>query len=748
MVRTRTTLGVALSALASVGVAAYMSGRRALPSWSGHVQLATLDGPVEVLRDRWGIASVFAQTSADAYRVQGWLHGTDRTFQLDLLRRIGLGRLSELVGEPGLATDRLVHTLGFAHHVDREWEALDADARAALTAYTEGVNAAFRRARRRVPVEFRLLSARPETWQPRDCLALGRVMALGLSGNWESELARGEIAARFGTDVLDAIEPGDHVRTWPAQLQPDVLGELVAAARAATSFGGPGGTGSNAWVVGPRRTRSGGALLANDPHLDLQLPSVWYEQRLSGGDLDVRGFTFPGVPGVVLGHNSRVAWGFTNSSIDVQDCYLEELDADGACYRDVGGEWKPLEQRIETIRIKGGGTEEVRVRSTRRGPIITDVATSTALPDPVSLRWDSLRAGGSAETVYRLNRATDWTTFRAALEPWLVPAQNVVFADAYGNIGMQHMGEVPVRAAGNDGSVPRRGDDPAGEWVDTIAWDEQPSSFNPPAARLVTANDRLVGDDYPHFMSREWMNGYRGARIRSLIDATEGHTVGDQVRIQTDVHSTPGVQVRDLLIRLDPAPKTSAGQHLFATLTSWDGELRVDDAASTAWRLLQRALQDETFGFLGELLPRFLGYSRTGANGFWSLFGRSTPTIISAIERDDRTLLDAAAAIARRQADSEVGVGEPLSGWTPAESWRVLAARALDRAAAAQSGQRRSREHRVRLRHPLGGIPGLGRVANRGPFAMPGDPDTVLATSHFHNPANDCAMVGPKIGRA
>lgn len=779
MARTKTTVGIGLSALASFGVAAYMSGRRAIPSWSGTVTLPELDGPVELLRDQWGVPAVFASTSADAYRVQGWLHATDRTFQLDLMRRLGLGRLAELVGEPGVASDRLMRTLDCPGSVQAEWEQLDDESRATLEAYAHGVNVGFARARRRLPVEYRLLGAAPEAWRPQDCLALGRVLALGLCGNWESELARGELASLVGTDVLDALEAGDHHRAWPAQIHPDVLGELVAAARDATSFGGPGGIGSNNWVIGPRRTRSGGALLANDPHLDLQMPSVWYEQRLSGGDLDVRGFTFPGVPGVVLGHNGRIAWGFTNSSIDVQDCYLEELDEAGARYRDVGGEWRDLETREEVVRVKGG--EEVRftVRSTRRGPIITDSVTSTKLTDPVSLRWDSLRPGQTARTIRQLNRATDWDEFRAACRGWLAPAQNVVYADRHGNIGFQHMGEVPIRAAGNDGSVPRRGDDPAGEWTGTIPWEEQPHAFNPPSSRIVTANDRLVGDDFPYFMSREWMNGYRGERIRELIDTIEDHAVGDQVRIQTDVHSLPGMRMRGLLERLRPEPATEAGADVLRHLLEWDGELRANDDHAAAWRLLQRALQDEAFGFLGELLPRFLGYSRTGINGFWSMFGRSTPRLLDSIEHDDRTILEAGARVAQRHSDGEEGAPTPLAGWAAHQDWRALLAAALDRAggwwggdaddeerdgprslqrtapglagrAASSLGDRveerlmrRRRYHRLRLQHPLGIVPGLARVANRGPFAVPGDPDTVWQSSQFNNPNNEYSMVGP-----
>lgn len=780
MSRTSTSVGIGLSALASIGIAAYMTGRRAVPGWSGRVHLPILDAPVDVIRDRWGVPSVFAQSSADVYRVQGWLHGSDRTFQLDLLRRIGTGRLAALVGEPGVGTDRLTRTLGFHRHVEGDWELLDDDTRAGLEAFAAGVNVAFDRARRRVPAEYRLLRAKPEPWQARDSLALSRVMALGLCGNWESELARGEIAAAVGTDVLDVLEAGDHARAWPAQLHADVIGDLVTAMRDATSsFGGPGGIGSNNWVIGPRRTRDGGALLANDPHLDLGLPSVWYEQRLRGGDLDVRGFTFPGVPGVVLGHNGRIAWGFTNSSIDVQDCYLETLDDSGTRYLDVGGDWVDLETRVERIEVKGGAAIDLEVRSTRRGPIITDAATTSHLSDPVSLRWDSIRPAGSAGTIHQLNRATDWDSFRTSLRGWLAPAQNVVYADIDGNIGYQHMGEVPIRAADNDGSVPRRGDDPAGEWVGTIPWEEQPTAYNPPASRIVTANDRLVGDDYPYFLSRDWMNGYRGERIRNLIDGIDGHTVGDQVRIQTDVFSIPGARLQQLLRDRKPEPTTTHGRAVLDHLLAWDGELRGDDDTSAAWRLMQRALQDEAFGFLGELLPRFLGYSRTGVNGFWALFGRSTPRILDAIDSDDRSLLQTGADLVARRRSGEAELPTPVDGWEPSKSWTQLLARALDRAGAWWAGvaddearatsrshpptthaaavraaggiaprmeeriQRRRRYHRLRLQHPLGVIPGLSRIANRGPYPMPGDPDTVWQTSQYNNPANSHAMVGP-----
>ena len=754
MPRTRTSLGIGLSALASVGAAAYMTGRRAVPGSSGTVTLPCLQERVEVLRDRYGVAAVFAQSDADAYRIQGWLHATDRTFQLDLMRRVGRGRLAELVGEAGVASDRLVRTLGCHTHIAGDWKLLESDERAMFEAYAEGVNAGFERAQRRVPFEYRLLRSRPTAWEPADGLAIGRVLALGLSGNWESELARGELLARFGTEVVEAIDGDDGHGGWPAQLDPSVIGALIGAVRDATSsFGGPGGIGSNAWVVGPRRTRDGGALLANDPHLDLQMPSVWYEQRLSGGTLDVRGFTFPGVPGVVLGHNGRIAWGFTNSSIDVQDCYIEELDAEQRRYRDTDGDWHELERRVERIEIKGGRSIEFEVRATRRGPLLTDAVASSTLTTPVSLRWDSLRPGRASSVIHRLNRAGSWDAFRRACSDWLAPAQNVVYADIEGMIGLQHMGEVPIRAAGNDGSRPRAGSDPDGDWIGTIPWDEQPGTSNPAASRIVTANDRLVGDDYPHFLSREWMNGYRGERIRTLIDETADHTVGDQVRIQADVYSIPGAHMRDLLERCAPQPRTPGGIQLLELLLAWDGQVGSDET-SQGWRLLQRAVQDEAFGFLGDLLPRFLGYSRTGMNGFWAMFGRSTPRLLAAIDADDDTLLQIGIQVEQRRANGEA-LPRPLPGWAPHVAWCDLLAAALDRAAelaAADAPHARRTDsrslprrigNRLRLQHPLGIVPGVSRITNRGPFDVPGDPDTVWQSAPFNNPMNDHAMVGP-----
>lgn len=753
----RTAVGVGLGVVAGAGVLSYLAGRRAVPSWSGTVRIPCLDAPVEVLRDAWGIPLVRAASEVDLFRAQGFLHAGDRLFQMDLLRRAGAGRLAEVVGSNGIGSDRLVRTFGFARHAREEVALLDESTRGALTAYAEGVNAWIDSSRGRLPVEFRLLGYRPERWRESDSLLPTRLMALSLCGNWQSELVRAEIASRYGHDALAIIDDNEQGRDFAAQIGVEVLGDLVTAARDATASIGLGfGTGSNSWVVGPRRTESGGALLANDPHLDLTLPSIWYEQVLRSPTLECRGFTIPGVPGVILGHNGRIAWGFTNSPVDVQDLYLEQVDEAAGTYRDVDGSDQPLTLQRERIRVKGGDDVFLEIRSTRRGPLITD-AVAHHMDQPVSMRWDAVRPGRSSDAMFGVVRATDFEGFRTALGLWTAPAQNVVYADTKGNIGFQHAGEVPVRR-GSDGTLPRLGDDSEGEWVGTAPYLEMPWAFNPSADRIITANDRLVDDAFPHFLSNEWMNGYRGDRIRELIDARERTTVEDHARIQVDVHSIPGARFASLLATLQPTPATIAGREVLDALLAWDGELRPDDDGAIAWRLASRALQEQAFGFIGDLLPRYLGFSRTGINGFWSLFGRSTPRLLAAIEQDDRRLLDTGARIHREH---------PADGWQPANDWQEAVELALDRAGRRWTAEhhggehhpqlslpgtgrsrparatRRHRFHRLRLQHPLGVVPGFAAIANRGPFAVGGDADTVWAAGAFNNATNDNAMVGP-----
>lgn len=773
MSKSKATIGIGLGVLASAGLASYLAGRRAVPSLSGTIRLMELAEPVEVLRDSYGIPAIHAANEDDLYFVQGYLQAADRLFQLDLYRRVGYGELAEIVGEPGLGSDKLVRVLGFGRAAEGDVGLMSPEARRTLERFAAGVNCYMRQARRKLPIECTLLGYKPRPWKPAHSLVFSRLMALGLCGNWEAELARAEIASRFGDEVLQKLDDDADSRPFPAQIGAEVLGQLATAAREASAvFGSGGDIGSNNWVIGSRRTKSGGAVLANDPHLDLNLPSVWYENVLRCPTVEVRGFSIPGTPGIALGHNGKIAWGFTNSDADVQDLYFEELDGAETHYRDTDGEMHPLETHTEKIAVKGDTDHVITVRRTRRGPILSD-AIATDLEKPISIRWQGIGPGKLNESVFLLNRATNWDEFREALKHWSAPSQNVVYADTRGNIGYQMCGEIPTRAKGN-GTLPHQGRDPDGEWTGTVPYGEMPTALNPASDRIVTANDKVVPDDFPYFISCEWMNGYRGDRIRECIDANDDHTVPDSVAIQCDLYSIPGRQLVEVLSQHAFTPQTKRGREMLSLLQGWDYEMRADDDAAIAYRLVMRSLQEQIFGFLGdEMLPLFLGYSRTGMNGFWSLFNRSVPRIIKAIRENDSDLLELGASCA--------GVATTDS-WKPMTSWPEVLAHALDhagqlyegsdgrpmridpatrklhatsrsgrvgkvaRAPAAKMGQRfthRARLHRIRFQHPLGVVSALAPLVNRGPYPMPGDPDTVWQAAQFHNTTNDSAMVGP-----
>jgi penicillin amidase len=753
--RTR-TIGIGISVAASLGIATYLAGRRAVPSWQGTVRLRDLSEPVNVRRDRFGVPTISAANESDLFFVQGYLHAADRLFQLDLIRRLATGHLAEVVGEIAVPSDKLMRVLGFQQVCEQEAELLSPEASAQFERYAAGVTTYTRNARWRLPLEFRLLGYRPDAWKPYQSLLSGKLMALGLCGNWEAELVRAEIAAAFGEDVLSVLDDNDQSRTFQAQLDPRLLSAIREASRDAVSvFGGTGGTGSNNWVLGPRRTASGGAMLANDPHLDLSMPSVWYENLLRCPGYEARGWSIPGTPGVILGHNGKIAWGSTNSCADVQDLYVETVDNASNTYRDTDGNDKPLDVRHEEIKVRKGQAIKLDVRATRRGPLISDVVDKS-IDQALSLRWDAaLKPGRLTDSVFAINRASNWEEFREATKLWSCPSQNLVYADVEGNIGYQLTGEIPVRASG-DGSMPRMGDDPEGDWVGVIPFDGLPTAFNPPSERIVTANDRIVNDDYPHFISREWMSGYRGERIRELIDQHDRHTVERQLSIQTDVLSLPGREIVRGMAPLSPEPKTQAGKDVWRLLQRWDFRLDTGSEGAAAYRMFLDRLQEQVFGFLGDLQAGYLGYSRTGFHGFWSLWSRSTARLAQGINENNTSLLELGQRIHAEGAkapDSTVigGAGvrrmerRSRTSWTPTATWKETVERALDAAgeSRATGPRRRWGIQRIRFQHPLGSIGVIGSLVNRGAYECPGDPDTVWQASGFNNPLNDAAMVGP-----
>ncbi len=434
--------------------------RLRLPQTEGKMQLTGLTSPVEVLRDRWGMVHIYASSARDCLFAQGFVHAQERLWQMDFTRRVISGRLAEILGQAGLPADRAMRTLSLRLAAEQEARTVSGNLSTLLGAYCDGVNASIDSTiqHRKLPIEFMLLGYQPEHWQVADILGWDKLMCWTLAGNWQSEFYRGELIRRLGAEEVAQMEI-DIDQAWAVILDAGQIlagGKVADATRRMTGPHAGDGLGSNNWVVHGSRTKTGKPLLANDMHLELTSPGIWFENHLHGGELDVTGVVMPGSPLVIAGHNRHVAWGFTDSLPDVQDLYEEHLrrTPEGNWEYEFREQWLPAIVRLEEIKIKGGVTTIEEVVVTRHGPII-NILLRDAFPEtpPLALRWTTLEPGKSFQAIYEMNLAQNCGEFHEALRCFDDPSQNIVFADTQGNIGYTMNGRVPIRAKG-DGSIP------------------------------------------------------------------------------------------------------------------------------------------------------------------------------------------------------------------------------------------------------------------------------------------------------
>lgn len=589
----------------------YWYARTSLPRLSGELALAGLHAPVEVLRDRHGIAHILARDWEDANFALGFAHAQDRLWQMEMSRRTAAGRLSEIFGEGTLEADRYMRTLGI-HRLSREaLPHFDAATRAVFAAYTAGVNAYLASRSGALPPEFLILGHTPEPWQAADSVAWIKMMAWDLSRGWRDELLRLRLSTRLKPrEVAEFLAPypGD-----PPQILPDLqalyAGWAPAAAALAEALPATPewAVGSNNWVVDGRRSASGQPLLANDPHLGLTTPAVWYFAHLQAGENTLIGATLPGVPMVVLGRNNRLAWGFTNTGPDVQDLFLEKLaDASGRRYLTPTGEAE-FNTYAETIKVKGKPEVALAVRWSRHGPVISDLIPDAAklLPKDqvLAFSWTALLPDDrSPQALVNIGAAKTTAEFLAALRDFHVPQQNIVYADTDGNIGFIAAGRVPLRRRDNpvQGLAPVPGWDARFDWQGFIPYEQLPQSHNPQEGLLATANEKIVGPGYPFRIATDWASPYRGDRIRELLRGRAQHDVESFAALQGDVVSGYLQKILPLLLAAPPAGPGEAAA--IAQLRHWDFRMREElpqPLLATAWvRELGRLVYEDELGEL------------------------------------------------------------------------------------------------------------------------------------------------------
>jgi penicillin G amidase len=588
--------------LVVLGAGIYLYLRSALPQIDGRIVVAGPKAEIRVERDADGVPRIIAQDDEDLAFGIGFVHAQERLFQMELQRRYGAGRLSEIFGPDALAVDRQMRVLGLYRAAAAEIPFLSAAMNRALEAYAAGVNAFLRSRPGALPPEFLLLGFAPEPWRPADSLVWGKLMAVLLGGNYRGELLRARMARTISAADIAFLYP-----EYP-QRAPTTLAGMVPIYRrlalddlywALPAVVGPN-YASNNWVVDGRHSASGKPILANDPHLAFGAPGYWYLARLETPQHQITGATAAGVPLVVIGHNERIAWGFTTTTADVEDLYVEQVDpADPERYLTPQGS-APFQLRRETIVVKGAPPVDMTIRETRHGPVLSDALPPGAAEPGFVLALAAtftIPDDRSAEALWEVNRAADWPGFRAALRHFVGPIQNMVYADVDGTIGFIAPGLVPIRRSGQ-GWMPAPGWTGQHDWTGFIPFEALPSAVNPPSGHFITANNKIVPDSYPYFLSRDWDLPNRAERIEALLAATPVQTTASSAAIQADTLSLMAQHLVPLMTSI--AVVNEDTREAVERLRRWDFRMdmdKIEPLLFTAWlREFSRSILLGRFG--------------------------------------------------------------------------------------------------------------------------------------------------------
>jgi penicillin amidase len=738
-VRGRTKLVIGVSGLLLISAAAAFFFLRyqvtkSFPHEVGSITLSGLSAPVEVFRDEFGVPHLVARNDHDLYMATGFVHAQDRMWQMDIARRAGQGRLAEVLGQEALPFDRMFRTLGLKRLSDEIGGSLSAESRESLRWYADGVNAYLELHRGKYPLEFDLLGYDPDPWLPVHTILLSRLLAWQLNLSWWTDLTLGEIAERVGLPRALDVFP-----SYPADVAPTVSGApwrwavLLGAgyretAQAYSATFGPATFlgGSNAWVLGPSRSVTGAALLANDTHLPLFLPSLWYELQLRTPGHMVRGMSIPGMPGVVAGRNDSIAWGVTNLMADEADFYVERLDAGGRMYR-FEGEWIPLEVRTEQIDVRGDTSVPVTVRATHHGPVISDVGPvlrKSRYPYAVSVRWVGFEADDQFAAYRAINKARNWKEFSEGVRQFTVPAQNFVYCDVRGNIGYRSGVRIPLRGK-QSSLLPLPGWEADAEWKGYVPFEEQPFLYNPPEGYIASANNRVVDDAYPHHITDLWEPPSRIVRLREIL-GKEGElfSVGDCERLQNDTFSFHAMEIVPFLFHAlrDTSLDLPEAARVAEYLRNWNFHFAEDDIATTIFQqffvsILENIYRDE----MGDSLYHdYLVLANVPIRVTTRLLKEGTSMWFDDVRtetietRDDillRSLRESVVALRDR-------LGSQMKTWR----WGEI--------------------HTVTLQHPLGLVKPLDTIFNLGPYPFPGGA-TALVSGEFRYGDPFAVLIGP-----
>ncbi len=709
------------------------------PQIDGTIRANGLKSKVEVVRDSNGIPHIYASNVDDLLFAQGYVQAQDRLWQMEQARRTGHGRLSELAAS-NVNNDKYLRTIGLARAAKADWETASDEEKRVLNAFSAGVNAFIESHRDNLPLEFTLIGIKPEPWTPVDSLAWAKVMAFDLGGRSTYDLQRAQFIEKFGVKwkelapdypaegpfIVDSPTQGAQLR--PASDEMPILSignpnwdALDAQYAALDLFAG--GVGSNNWVVDGTKTASGKPLLANDPHLGIQIPAIWYVVGLhcqpvsNDCPYNVVGLALPATPGVVIGHNDRIAWGVTNVGPDVVDYFVEKLNPQNPNQYEFKGKFEDFQIVKETIKVKGGADVEIEVKISRHGPIMTPVLDG--VKEPLAIQWTALKERSHIlGAIVKLNRARDFKEFREALKLFDVPSQNFVYVDVDGNIGYQTPGNIPIRAKGN-GSVPVDGSQGEYEWTGYIPFEELPTSYNPASHYIATANHAVVPTAYKYFITSDWAMPFRAIRINDALRAKSKITADDFKVIQGDSTALPLQRVQKYVGGLTFEKEKSLPTRALELVKSWDGVLSMESAGASIMQATYQRLVRNTFAnkMDAEMFKTYQGLGTTHRYALYLLLEKpdsdwwDDPTTPQKEKRDD---------VLKQSFEQGVDDLGKQFGDAPGD-WKW------------------GRLHTATYAHPVGSVQPLNLLFNVGPIAVSGDGSTPNATG-FSDTRGNFAM--------
>lgn len=719
----------------------YFTFRKSLPVTSGTIKVEYTGHEIKIIRDKNGVPHIYAQNRNDALFALGYVNAQDRLWQMELLRIAVRGELSEMGGEKYLDQDIFAKTVGFLRISQESLNYYDEEIKFYLSAYAHGVNEYIEQNKNNLPLELSIAGVKPEPWKPEDSLAIAKMMAWEQSGNWESELVRSEFTQIYGSQIAGEFFPAysdknilitegaSHVGAsfmTPYQSQgnhQENFNFLEASQEFKELLGIPNSLGSNNWVVDGTKTTTGRPILANDPHLSLPLPSIWYESHLKDNEHDVAGVNIPGIPAIIIGHNKNIAWGVTNGSADTEDLYIEKIRKNNGQYEYLyKDQWLPIKVIKEKIKIKGKEEKEIEILFTHHGPIINPILAGknellmipsfSNVKETLSLQWIGYKNTMEAKGMLLIDNAKNWSEFVEGVKYFQLPALNFVYADINGNIGYHLSGLIPTRAK-KSGAVPVPGWTGGYEWTGTIPFEEMPSQYNPEKHYLLSANNKIISSQYPYYIDYQFESPYRAERIDQMIKAKDKLSIDDFERMQADTYSIEAQKIKNIIINSlekypDKISREERVKKAYELLKKWDGHITKDSPEASIYnvfkqKIIERLLQDKEMN--SQIREHYLSLYSPVSTGYplVTILSDGKSLWLKRLEKNYNLSKDELIYESLKQAVEELKnkFGEDVNNW----KWGNL--------------------HTIKFTHPFAFLSILDKLLSVGPFPNGGDGETV-----------------------